>query len=116
MLRAGVLHATFESWGGAEWFIHQSAAGMPIATHRWSDPPGGGARPTGLLEHRCGAARSGPADWDRAGRLIAPWCEPLDVLVAHNWPALQWAEAAARAGAGKPVVWYCHEPPAGLYG
>ncbi|RMG46571.1 MAG: glycosyltransferase [Acidobacteria bacterium] len=117
----GVLQPTFDRWGGAEWFIHGlleqlEARGHEVVlyTHRWSPPPGGGAR-YAVVEHRYGGVLSHPWDWRRIARTLAGRWSEHDVLFVHNYPATLWyAEAHARGGA-PPAVWYCHEPPAALH-
>jgi glycosyltransferase involved in cell wall biosynthesis len=123
----GCLQPTFEVWGGAEWFIHEvlgALAGRGIAstlyTHRWSDPPGEaggrGAAAYGVVCHRRGGVRSGPWDWEAIARRLAPSWAGHDVLFVHNHPAALWCRHAPRRAALPPAVWYCHEPPAALYG
>lgn len=119
----GVLHPTFEDWGGAEWFIHQllqafvrGGATPPVVyTHRWRDPPGDRPLYT-VITHRLGGTYTGPWDWERiARRLLAAW-RSHDVLFVHNFPALQWYRHAAARGVMPPALWYCHEPPVLLHG
>lgn len=114
-LSVGVLHPTFESWGGAERFIHGVLRSLrragefsaAVYTHRWRDPEDGGVAYR-VHEHRSGGVRSGPWDWDAIARRWGPrWLEH-DVLFVHNHPALEWA---VRVPGHPPMVWYCHEPP-----
>ncbi len=116
----GVLHGTFEVWGGAEWFLHGLLASFAkderfdvvLYTHRFVPPPGGSVSYT-VVEHRLGGVRSGPWDWARIARRYGPRWPRHDVLWAHNHPALEWA---VRAKGAPPLVWYCHEPPRHVWG
>jgi glycosyltransferase involved in cell wall biosynthesis len=117
-----VLHPTFESWGGAEWFIHQVIAaglgGSPpatIYTHRWTAPPGGEAA-CAVLEHRRGGILSAPWDWEKIAVEQAEAWRSHGALFIHNWPATQWYHEGCGRGALPPAVWFCHEPPPALYG
>ncbi len=119
----GILHPTFESWGGAEWFIHQCVGAfagrglrdVTVYTHRWSPPPGESAGYR-VVEHRRGGVHSAPWDWERIAREQAPLWRAHSVLFIHNWPATQWYQVAAGRMEVPPAVWYCHEPPAALHG
>ena len=118
-LSVGVLHPTFESWGGAEWFIHglletwsRTTTVRPVLyTYRWIDPPGGGAVYE-IVTHGHGGVLSGPRDWRAVGRRFRNRWQSHDVLFVHNHPAGQWAR---NAEGSPPVVWYCHEPPRALW-
>ncbi len=118
----GVLHPTFEFWGGAEWFIHSTANALvredgvqvTVYTHRWNKPP---SEPVAYqaVEHRSGGILSGPWDWDRIARCFADRWAVHDVLFLHNHPAAEWVARARRLEPMPPTVWYCHEPPRHLY-
>ncbi len=118
-LSVGVLHPTFESWGGAEWFIHglleSWAAGNEmnavLYTYRWSDPPGGRADYP-VVTHGLGGIVSGPWDWRAIGRFLAPRWSGHDVLFVHNHPAGEWVRCSQSR---LPFVWYCQEPPRSLW-
>ncbi len=119
----GILHPTFESWGGAEWFIHQCLGAFArrglrdatVYTHRWSPPPGESAG-YHVVEHRRGGVHSAPWDWERIAREQAHLWRQHSVLFVHNWPATHWYQVAAGRFDVPPAVWYCHEPPAALHG
>lgn len=121
MHTAGLLHPTFEAWGGAEWFIHQSLTalaasgiGSTVYTHRWAPPPGETV-PYKIVCHRRGGIQSAPWDWVRIAREMAPAWREHDVLMIHNWPATHWYHEGAGRSALPPALWYCHEPPGLLY-
>ena len=111
----GVLHPTFESWGGAEWFIHgvlnalieRYGFSVVLYTHRWMAPEEVNPRYE-VIEHRLGGVFSGPWDWNRITRKHRDRWVEHDVLFAHNHPSLEWV---GRMPNTPPVVWYCHEPP-----
>jgi len=115
----GVLHPTFESWGGAEWFIHGllttwAARGeikAVLYTYRWSDPPGDRARYP-VVTHGLGGIVSGPWDWRAVGKHLSSRWNDHDVLFVHNYPAGEWARGSNSA---PPFVWYCQEPPRSLW-
>ncbi len=118
-LSVGVLHPTFESWGGAEWFIHgllntwasRGEVRAVLYTYRWTDPPGETAR-YHVVAHGRGGVLSGPWDWIAIGRHLEPHWKEHDVLFFHNYPAGEWV----RCSHGNPaLVWYCHEPPRFLW-
>jgi glycosyltransferase involved in cell wall biosynthesis len=118
----GVLHPTFEEWGGAEWYLHQSTSWLvhergvdaTVYTHRFVDPPG--ERPAYRVAcHRRGGYASAPWDWRRIGREIAGPAREHDVLLLHNYPATVWYGASVAAGLGPGAVWFCHEPPRSLH-
>lgn len=122
-LSVGVLHPSFEVWGGAEWFAHQTmqalaargALDLVLYTHRWI---GDGGEPDAyrVVEHRVGAYDTGPWDWDLIGRTQARAWARHDVLWVHNYPATEWVAAAHVAGARlPPAVWCCQEPPVALF-
>jgi len=121
-LSLGLLHPTFERWGGAEWFIHQTLERLAghgfsatVYTHRWRPPPGAGRPTYGIVEHRSGGYRSLPWDWRRIARRYHRRWAAHDLLFVHNYPATIWCREARRLGALPPAVWYCHEPPARLH-
>lgn len=119
----GVLHPTFEVWGGAEWFIHQTLGVLAreegiaatVYTHRWKVPPGE-THPYRVVTHRLGGIVSGPWDWMRIARTLGRAWRSHDLLFIHNHPAALWYARAAEIAPLPPAVWYCHEPSAALYG
>lgn len=118
-ISVGVLHPTFESWGGAEWFIHgvlnalveRCGFSVVLYTHRWMTPDEVNPRYE-FVEHRLGGVITGPWDWARIARKFGDAWRKHDVLFAHNHPALEWVVDAAGV---PPVVWYCQEPPRHLW-
>jgi glycosyltransferase involved in cell wall biosynthesis len=119
----GLLHPTFESWGGAEWFIHQTLSTLAaeagiesvIYTHRWTPPPGEDP-PYRVVCHRRGGVLSAPWDWQKIAGEQAPLWRRHDLLFIHNYPAALWYHSGGGRAALPPAVWYCHEPPATLHG
>ncbi|UCF68586.1 MAG: glycosyltransferase family 4 protein [Acidobacteriota bacterium] len=124
MRSLGLLHPTFERWGGAEWYIHQTLCAMlegrlreaVVYTHRYSPPPGEKRLPYRVVEHRYGGLLSAPWDWSRVARRLAPSWREHDALLIHNYPATMWLAAARQQADLPPAVWYCHEPPEQLHG
>ncbi len=117
-LKVAVLHPTFESWGGAERFIHGVLAALvasgtleaTVYTHRWTHPEG--TVPYRVRQHLGGGVVSGPWDWAAIARRHAAEWAGADVLFVHNHPALEWA---VRAPGHPPIVWYCQEPARHLW-
>lgn len=118
----GVLHPTFESWGGAEWFLHGILGEMTarlgtdivLYTHRWN-PPVGETVSYRVVEHRQGGARTGPWVWERLARRFAGLWSQHDVLLVQNYPATEWIARVPPSVVLPPTVWYCQEPPRTLY-
>lgn len=121
-LRLVVLHPTFESWGGAEWFAHALAQGLArdrgasvtVLTHRyeraWSED-----RDYRVIEHREGGYLAGPDDWRRVARRFGASVREHDAVLVHNWPATEWLRAMHDDAPVPRAVWYCHEPPRALF-
>ncbi|HXI02499.1 MAG TPA: hypothetical protein VNI57_04920, partial [Candidatus Saccharimonadales bacterium] len=107
----GVLHPTFESWGGAEWFIHQSLVSLlagsriraTVYTHRWTPPPGETV-PYQVVCHRRGGVLTAPWDWEKIAREQAGLWREHSLLFVHNWPATLWYQEGSRLGPLPPAV------------
>lgn len=86
-----------------------------LYTHQWSDPPG--EEPAyRVVTHRRGGVLSAPWDWKKIAGDCGGSFRAHEVLFIHNHPSTLWYLHAGAAGRTPPAVWYCHEPPAALYG
>lgn len=119
--RVVVLHPTFEVWGGAERFAHETAmrfveegAQVTVLTHRYEEA-WKNTKSYEVIEHREGGYLSCHSDWKRIARRYRDLVDQQDAILVHNWPATEWLSLMAIGGHSPPAVWYCHEPPSLLF-